>query len=365
MTYPNNFFELDFLAVETAKSGDAITMRSAIDGIQYINVIDGGFTDMGEKIVEHLEKYYTNQPYIDNVVLTHPDGDHARGLKYVLENKTVRALWMNRPWLYADQIIDRFSNFTNVNNLRTKLRECYPNVAALEDIALEREIPIFEAFQGETIGHFRVLSPSYNRYLDLIVDSDKTPSAKVTTARALTKALESLQFVINAASNLLQAAWGEEIFSSSGTSCENEMSLIQYAEIGGLKILLTGDAGREALAEAVDYAPSVGIALPGIHRFQVPHHGSRRNVSTELLDQILGPRLDYHLGAGNEIFTALISSAEADLDHPRKAVERAMHHRGGCVIATEGSNKSTGWNAPDRAGWSVVPSRPYPNEQEE
>lgn len=365
MTYPNNFFEIDFLAVETAKSGDAIAVRSAVNGLQYINVIDGGFTDMGEKIVDFLETYYDNQTYIDNVVLTHPDGDHARGLKYVLENKYVRALWMNRPWLYADQLIHRFAHYTSVDNLREKLREAYPNVAALEDIALEKQIPIFEAFQGANIGHFVVMAPSRDRFLDLIVDSDKTPAAKVTTARSLTKFIEAISYAIKTATNLVHAAWGEETFPASGTSCENEMSVIQYANIGGKRILLTGDAGREALAEFIQYSPFVSLTLPGIDRFQVPHHGSRRNVSTELLDQILGPKLDGHVGTGNELFTALISSAAADPDHPRKAVERAMHHRGGHVVATEGSDKSSGWNAPNRPGWHALASRPYPAEQED
>lgn len=69
------------------------------------------------------------------------------------------------------------------------------------------------------------------------------------------------------------------------------MSVVQYANLHGHRILLTGDAGRAGLAEAADYAPFAGLALPGIDRFQVPHHGSRRNVSTEILDRWLGAQL--------------------------------------------------------------------------
>lgn len=366
MSFPNDFSELDFLPVETAKSGDAITIRSAINGVQYINVVDGGFTDMGETIVEHLKTHYTNQSYIDNVVLTHPDGDHARGLKFVLENYPTRALWMNRPWLYADQLIDRFKNYYNIDSLKSKLRECYPNVAALEEIAIQQGIPIYEVFQGAEIGHFIVLAPTKSRFLDLIVNSEKTPESIEASEKSLTDVLqEAFTKALKTASNLISAAWGHETFSPSGTSCENEMSVVQFASIGKYTYLLTGDAGREALVEAIAYAPYAGLALPGIDRFQVPHHGSRRNLSTELLDQLLGPRLTGHVGQGNETFSAYISSAKADPDHPRKAVERAIHHRGGKVFATEGQSIRAGWNAPDRDGWGALSSRPYPSEQEE
>lgn len=143
------------------------------------------------------------------------------------------------------------------------------------------------------------------------------------------------------------------------------MSIIQYANLCGKRILLTADAGRGGLAEAADYAPKVGIVLPGIDRFQVPHHGSRRNVSTETLDRWLGPRLSTKPQKGEERFTAIISSAEKDKDHPRKAVVRACIHRGAKVITTEGSSLRIGHNAPEREGWTAAVAVEYPEEQEE
>ena len=143
------------------------------------------------------------------------------------------------------------------------------------------------------------------------------------------------------------------------------MSVVQYANLNGRKILLTGDTGREGLQEVIDYAPIVGLNLPGIDRFQVPHHGSRRNVSTELLDQILGDRLQSQITKGSEKFTAIISSAKEDTDHPRNAVVRAMHHRGAKVLTTEGQSIRTQYGAPPREGWSPVEGVAYPQEQED
>jgi hypothetical protein len=250
--------------------------------------------------------------------------------------------------------------------LAKKLREAYPYIATLEDIAERRGIPLFEPFQGQQIGAFSILAPSKPRYLQLIVDSEKTPDATEKSALdALAGIGGLLMEVTKKAIAAVRAAWGEEVFSSEETSTENEMSVIQYANLCGEKILLTGDAGREGLAEAADFAPLAGLILPGIDRFQVPHHGGRRNVSTELLDRWLGERLKTQ--PTDASFTAIISAARDDEDHPRKAVVRAMIHRGAKVISTDDGRgtKRTSHNAPDRDGWTTAKPLAYPDSQEE
>jgi len=362
----SDFFEIDFLDVESSKSGDAIPLRYQIDSISYIHVVDGGFQDTGQRVVDHIQKYYGNPAHIDHVVATHPDGDHAGGLRTVLETFDVGHLWMLRPWVYADEIIDRFSQVSSVDNLKKRLKEIYPNIAALEEIAYDKGIPIYEPFQGQRIGAFTVLAPTKERYLDLVVQSERTPEHSEEAQKAAAEGLKVFfEKVAGKVVSLFKAAWGEEVFSPEETSAENEMSVIQYANLCGKRILLTADAGRGGLAEAADYAPYVGITLPGIDRFQVPHHGSRRNVSTETLDRWLGPRLPAKPKKGEEKFTAIISSAEKDEDHPRKAVVRACIHRGARVFTTEGASFRTSHNAPAREGWTAATPVEYPEEQEE
>lgn len=360
-----DYFEIDFLAVETSKSGDAITIRYQVDDVTYVHVTDGGFTDTGKKVVDHIARHYRNDTGIDHVVLTHSDGDHARGLKYVLENSTVGSLWMNRPWLYADELIDRFATYNSVDALRSRLKKCYPTVFELEKIAEDKGIPIYEAFQGTQIGQFHVMSPPRATYLDLIVESEKTPEgideSEKSTAQMVT---EMIKAALATAINFVASLWGNEVFSSEETSAENEMSVVQAARICGKTILLTGDTGRRGLQAVIDYAPEVGLPLPGIDRFQVPHHGSRRNVNSDLLDQILGEKLSGQPMTSPGSFLAIVSSAKADEHHPRKSVERAMLHRGANLVATEGQDILTSCNAPERAGWTSVACRPYPTDQE-
>lgn len=319
----SDFFEIDFLDVESKKSGDAIPLRYELNGVTWIHVVDGGYQACGDKIVNHIRKY-------------------------------------------ADELISRFVNYTSVDNLRRRLKQVYPNLAALEEIAIEKGIPIYEPFQGASIGAFTVLSPTKSRYLDLIVESERTPeSVEEAEETAVTTLGRFVEKVAAKAVYYLRAAWGEEIFSPEETSSENEMSVIQFANLCGQRILLTGDAGRSALTEAADYAPYAGLALPGIDRFQVPHHGSRRNVSTEVLDRWLGERLSAKPLPGQESFHAIISSAKEDTDHPRKAVVRALWHRGAKVVATEGEDLRTSYNAPSRATWGPAQPLEYPEEQED
>jgi hypothetical protein len=301
----SDFYEIDFLPVHTAKSGDAIAIRYQLNGSWWVHVVDGGYTSTAPELEAHIRQYYGTN-IINRVVVTHPDQDHAEGLAAILENFQVNELWMLRPWIYAQQLLPHFARYNSAANLAARLREEYPYIAALEAIAVRKGIQLREPFQGEWIGPFRVLAPSRLRYLQLIIASDKTPQPVPATAGILSELLKLAKPIIT----FIKAGWGSEKFSDEETSVENEMSVVQFANLTGHTIVLTGDAGRSGLAEAAEFAPQAGLFLPGVTRFQVPHHGGRRNVSTELLDCWLGPRLPQLLPDGQERFTAMISAAK-------------------------------------------------------
>ena len=116
-----------------------------------IHVVDGGFQETGEKIVSHIKKYYDAPSFIDRVIVTHPDGDHVGGLSSVLENFKVGELWMLRPWIYADELINRFARYKSTENLQKRLREIYPNISALEEIAIKKGIRIYAPFRAQIL----------------------------------------------------------------------------------------------------------------------------------------------------------------------------------------------------------------------
>ena len=347
-----DFIEIDFLEAGDKNSGDAITIRHRSNGLNWVYVVDGGYTNDGQKLIQHIREYYDEPFFIDHVVLTHPDADHASGLVTLLEEYSVQRLWMNRPWEHVDELMPRFQRYQDRDRLIARLKRDFPKVAELEELANDKSIEIKDAFCGTRIGEFTVLSPSEDTYLDLIVESDKTP---VPAARMVAKLEESIS----------TAAWGVENLKgdTDGTSEENETSIVQFADVCERKMLLTGDAGVRALTEAHQAAEAMGKSTSELDWFQVPHHGSRRNLSSDVLDTWLGEKLTGPTASPSTC--AIISANQKDTEHPKKAVVRALIHRGRRVIQTDGTLQIKTKGAPDRNGWTTVTPLEYPNEQED
>lgn len=357
----SDFYEVDFIDVPSNKGGDAIAIRYCLNGQIKIHIVDGGYIETGDKITSHINKYYNNPTKIENVILTHQDGDHAGGIRTILENFEIGTLWMLRPWLYADELLPGFTRYTNKENLVNRLKEIYSNISTLENIANEKRINIAEPFQGSKIGPFTVISPTKEFFLKQVLQSDKTPVANNIDSVSL----NSFSRMISEAVKYIKRQWGVENFSDDETSAENEMSIIQYAKLCGDSIMLTGDAGREALEISRKYLVANGVSLPKIDRFQVPHHGSRRNLSSGLLNAFLGNKLVAPLDEGNNNGFALISASEKDDEHPKKSVVRALLHRGYKIGMTKGKNLWFSSDAPQRSDYSSIPAVSYPDEEEE
>jgi hypothetical protein len=66
-----DFFELDFLDVETQKSGDAIALRYQIGHEWLVHVVDGGYQETGPRVEELIRTHYRTD-LVNHVVLTPP-----------------------------------------------------------------------------------------------------------------------------------------------------------------------------------------------------------------------------------------------------------------------------------------------------
>jgi beta-lactamase superfamily II metal-dependent hydrolase len=350
-----DYYEIDFRQVHTSKSGDAIAIRYQIGNQWTVHLVDGGYTSTSPDVAKFIRDTYGTK-FINHVVVTHPDRDHAEGLAPILEEFDVGVLWMLCPWHYADYLLQFFPRYKSAINLAARLQEVYPYIHDLEKIAARRGIEIKAPFQGEHIGAFTVLAPSPVRYFQLVIESEKTP------AEAPGGILSGLMQVAATVARFAKAGWGSEKFSPEATSVENEMSVIQYAALCGDTILLTGDAGRDGLTEAGGYAVKNGFPVP-VKKFQAPHHGGRRNLSSELLDFWVGPKLPAIPPDGQEKFTAAISSAKEDTAHPRKAVLRGLRHRGAFILTTEDNHCVIQKNS--TRSFTTAKNVPYPDEQEE
>lgn len=80
-------FELEVHPVgDASRAGDAISLRYWDSERFQIIVVDGGTDTSGEVLVEHIKAYYGADAKIAHVISTHPDTDHACGLRAILTN---------------------------------------------------------------------------------------------------------------------------------------------------------------------------------------------------------------------------------------------------------------------------------------
>lgn len=354
-----NEYDLDFLAVGDKTSGDAIFIRTKREyQDQIINLVDGGYSGTAENITLFMKKWYGTN-VINNMVLTHGDKDHISGLIKILEAGEIEVdrLWAAFPWDYAEDLIngEYFQNRNDVKWLKDELKRLYPLLKDLEVLAEKKEIPISTPFLGSFIGEFRVLSPSKELYLDNIASSTRT--AQENERKYYGRELFESTFAKARDATTSLREWGFENFTSENTSPENNNSVIQFSILKNQRILLTGDAGVEALGLALGSLPV--SEKPMVDIFQVPHHGSRRNVSSELLDAIIGGKFTTKKEAeAAERITAVISAGKNDSNHPRKAVVRALYHRGAKIFDTKrgGFHKGTS----TRDNWKDATLLTYP-----
>jgi hypothetical protein len=228
-------FEIDFHPVgKGEKGGDAITLRygesANLQSTQKVVVIDGGSLESGKSIVEHIKNVYKTNT-VDLVINTHPDNDHCSGLREVLNNLTVKEIWMHRPWRLAGLSIDWFKDGRiTPNSLRERLKDALTIVAEIEQIALDKRIPIKQPFAGLSFDdHLFVLSPTEDYYKELLPQFRSTPEPKNenTFSRTFSSAVK------NAINWIYETLDRETLDETGETSPENNSSVVtlfEYAE---------------------------------------------------------------------------------------------------------------------------------------
>lgn len=343
--------EIDFLAVgQGESSGDAIALRygnlTGPRSAQTVVVIDGGYADSGETLVQHVQNYYGTSD-VDVVVSTHPDRDHISGLTVVVEKLNVANLLMHRPWNHSGTLQKGLRSGFQTLGVNEKLEKSLTNAADLESLAIAKRINIVEPFTGVATddGCFRVLGPSPEYYEDLLgtVSSPASPLQKMLAAlraggEAVRRALIS------------ESLTNETLRDDGVTTANNNTSVISMLTVDGHTCLLTGDAGIPALEHAATVLEGEGF-VPGTLNFaQIPHHGSRRNVGPSVLDRLLGSK-----GSTSTRGVAFVSAPQENPEakHPAKKVTNAFIRRGYTVHATQGQSKWHHVGASPRTGYSA------------
>ena len=360
-------YEIDFVgSSKVEKDYDAIAFRYWLPQKNRwrVCIFDGGTSEAGETLTKHLDEYYLKNSLkeIDMVFCSHPDLDHASGLKHILQNYSVRYLVMNRPWLYIDELYDKVKDGRiTKESLERTLREKYKFIDELETLAKEqRNCRIIPGITESVLfPEMTIVSPTKAFYIQSLVDSDKTPAMDSATEA------KSASFFSNAFRTLgkwLQTIWGkDDIREGVTTSAENESSIVlQVLPQGDNPFLLLGDVGCKGLTAAMDYADTIKKPLSACDFLQIPHHGGRHNVSPSVLDRLIGKKVAQE-AAPNK--TACVSVGK-DSDHPRKCVTNAFINRGCKVYVSSTATLYHHKGKVPNRGWTTAKEESFSKDVE-
>lgn len=344
-------YELDFIGVsEQTKDADAIGIHWIDNNVHTIGIYDGGFELHGKELKKIIENYYftSSKDDIDFIICSHSDQDHVSGLKFIIENLQVKKIYMNRPWLYIEELYKKINDGRiSKKSLESRLKETYKFLCEIEELATEKNIEICDIFEGTIINErLSVLHPTRDNFISLIAESAKTDYLDSFEQNSLATAIKHAFAKLR---EWVEETWfSESLREDEHTSAENETSVIVLGDMVTKKFLLTGDAGIRGLTAANDYYNSLGGSIKEeVEIYQIPHHGGRHNISTSVLNEIVGDIV----GEGEDVNKTAFVCAGKNSDHPLKMVTNAFIRRGVKVYVASGHCINHHIGISSRKGW--------------
>lgn len=304
--------EVDMLNIGDA---DCILVTGWNFGVVERVLIDGGNKNDAPKVKAFLAQRRIT--HVNHVVCTHPHADHAGGLVELVSDPTFSfgTFWMHLPWNHVDvRTMWAALQKTSAKRVAKILSESLETqIALFEALKARQKVPV-EPFAGQRIGFLTVCGPARDFYKALVCefsDLDRLAGYEQNLeSHERQIGLEKMRAIFQPESEDESALGGEP------TEPENDSSVILATDLGSEVFLFTGDAGVPALEMARRNFP----VLRNCHWLQIPHHGSRRNLTEELIEWFR-PQ------------TAFVSAAGMN-GHPRRKVVNVFKRVGTAVFST-------------------------------
>lgn len=270
-----------------SKGGDAILIRLFDEkDNETLLLIDGGYKETGTAVIDFIKNNCTTTK-IKIMFNTHPDRDHISGLKTILESDevTVENLILNRPWRDAKFTKKMFEDKRITDNsLIKRLKDAFFLAEDVEGIAKKKGVKIYPQFRDENgkLELLNVLGPSKELYKMGLLASDKTPESYIESGLG---DYTQVKYTEEDYEEGKEIEW----YDDEVTSAVNQTSLILALHLGNTKVLFTGDAGKVAIKEALRFYKSIGGNPKDFTIVQLPHHGSRKNIDPEIINEFGNP----------------------------------------------------------------------------
>jgi len=273
-------------------------------------LIDGGKRGSVGRVRSFLVR--RGATYIDHVICSHPHGDHAGGLVELVADERLQfgKAWMHVPALHVDlddvdRALSKLSYLKRARIVKKALRTASDLLTALR----AKGITVEEPFDNKTIAFLEVCGPSEEYYEELL-DQFTDPGGVL-----LDSVLHRGVGMLERASQVFGASSTPALEEYPVTTPENNSSVILRAVHNGDTYLFSADAGVPALERAKS-----GHPLENCRWMQIPHHGSRRNITAKLVERFRP--------------ASAFVSADGSEKHPSRAVVNAFKAAGAKVYST-------------------------------
>lgn len=310
-----------------AVHGDCLLVEYGTDKRVYRVLIDGGVSRTYDTLRAQLLAIPPGERHLDLLVVTHVDADHIEGIVRMLTDTTLEIriddVWFNgyehlnegAPLDFGGVQGEYLSAMIQKRRLQwngaTKGRAlCVPEKGPL---------PVFH-LPGDL--NLTLLSPSPTT-LAKMADAWEKEVRKAGLDPAHPK--EALEHLVQKGKKLIARfdedegpdveALATATYKGDGSPA-NGSSIAFLAEYQGKRILFAADAYAEVLENSIQrLLEARGIQVLELDAFKLPHHGSRANLSPELVDMVRARKV-------------LVSSSGALFHHPdEEAIARILTRR--------------------------------------
>lgn len=321
---PSHYYdglEIDMLAIGDA---DCILVTRWESGRATRVLIDGGCVDSVDTVRAFLFGHTIG--HIDHVICSHPHDDHAAGLVELMKDLrlTFGRLWMHQPWRHINTAL--LYNAWGKGNARQATKILSDSITTqlnLSEVAIARQIPFdMEPLSGQRIGPLFVFGPSVEFYNALLMEfSDLNRLARYEGELDRMQREQAIEDLMEAA-KIAEAPSG--LLDDPQTEPENNSATILWTKYANQTFVFTSDAGTAAIKRAIQK-----YCIGHCHWMQIPHHGSRRNITQPLIEYF-SPTFAFVSAAGNR-------------KHPRRAVVNAFKSLGTTAFSTHHPNTANLW----------------------
>ena len=291
-------YEFEVLKLGNA---DSIIIRHYIDNLPYIVLIDAGNTSDWEKIKTHLHTYYDTYT-IDLAICTHPDNDHMGGFFGLLEDKDITFLefWLIDPAHHLD--VDDIRRYRTEDGARKAIRKIFnkptDDSKNLIDILLNNAVHTLTVISGHEhdLLPIKVVAPTEDYYGEVVKNMVADYNVHVYEEADTSIYDEAEEQSIDTAKHSIDNC------NDDGSPYNQSSIVLLYEPENNKKILFAGDATCASLIQMLNEYPEIN----NIDLLKVPHHGSKHNLSTTIIDT-LKPKTSY-------------ISAKGSREHPSLAI---------------------------------------------